>query len=71
MSTEKISTPNEGEEQVKNASNVGESNVGESNNIPVNEGDDWTQVETGSSFQREDNIIGITSLQESYVLARE
>jgi len=40
MSTEKISTPNEGEEQVKNASNVGESNVGESNNIPVNEGDD-------------------------------
>jgi len=58
MSTEKISTLNEGEEQVKNAFNVGESNVGESNNIHVNEGDDSTQVETGSSFQTEDNIIG-------------
>jgi len=58
MSTGKISTPNEGEEQVKNASNVGESNVRESNNIPVNEGDASTQVETGSSFETEDNIIG-------------
>jgi len=54
----KFLLPNEGEEQVKNVSNVGESNVGESNNILVNEGDDSTQVETGSSFQTEDNIIG-------------
>jgi len=38
MSREKIYTPNEGEQQVKNASNVGESNVWESNNVYVNKG---------------------------------
>ena len=58
MSTKKISTPKEGEEQVKNDFNVGESNIRESNNVPMNEGDDSTQVQTGSSFQIEDNILG-------------
>jgi len=56
MSRKKVYTPKVGKEQVK--TNVGESNVGESNNVPVNEGDSSTQAETGSSFQTEDNILG-------------
>jgi len=58
MFTEKNSTPKEGEELVKKSSNVGEPKVGESNDVFVNKGDDSTQVETRSSFQTKDNILG-------------